>query len=63
MDTQEKEEIAKDIPIGYEFKDVFLEELSGLSLQREIDFKIELIFSDQSISRALYDMVLIGLEN
>jgi len=43
IDTQTKEEEAGNIPVVYEFGDVFPEELSEVSPQMEIDFVIELI--------------------
>ena len=32
-----------DIPVVYEFSDVFLEELPGLPPDRDVEFKIELV--------------------
>jgi len=36
MDIQKKEEIADDIPIVFEFKDIFPEELPKLSLKEKL---------------------------
>jgi len=56
IDSQIKEENAENIPVVYEFKDVFFEELPGLPPQREIDFKIELNTGAQPISKGPYRM-------
>jgi len=57
--TEIKEEEIKieDIPVIFEFPDVFPEELLGLPPAREIDFKIELVPGAQPISKAPYRMV------
>ena len=34
----------EDIPVVREFSDVFLEDIPGIPLDREIDFQIELAF-------------------
>jgi len=54
IDTQAKEEKAKNIPVVCEFEDVFLEELPGLLPPREIDFGIKLSPDAQPISKAPY---------
>ena len=56
INTKLKEEKAGNIPIVYEFEDVFLEELPGLPPQKEIDFGIELIPDVQPISKGPYCM-------
>ena len=38
----EREQRIEDFPILVEFKDVFLEEILGLPLKRDLDFSIEL---------------------
>ena len=43
----------EDIPVVCEFPDVFLEEIPGLPLVREIDFTIEFVPGTAPISRAL----------
>ena len=52
----------QDIPVVYEFPDVFLEELSGLPPKRKIDFEIKLISYAQPISKAPYRMTPIELK-
>jgi len=44
------------IPVVCEFPDIFLEELPGLPLDREVEFAIELIPGTAPISRRLYRM-------
>ncbi|KAA0035225.1 DNA/RNA polymerases superfamily protein [Cucumis melo var. makuwa] len=46
----------EDIPVVREFPDVFLEELSGLSPDREIEFSIDLVPETTPISQAPYRM-------
>ena len=43
INNQLKERKAENIPIVYEFEDVFPKELPGLPPHRKIDFEIELI--------------------
>jgi len=45
-----------DIPVVYEFSDVFPNELSGLPSDREIEFKIELLPGTSPISQRPYRM-------
>ena len=45
-----------DIPVVCEFPDVFPDELPGISSDREIEFKIELLPGTTPISRRLYRM-------
>ena len=45
-----------DIPIVCEFLDVFLDELSGLPPDRDVEFKIELVLGTSPISRRPYRM-------
>ena len=45
-----------DIPIVCEFLDVFLDELSGLPLDRDVEFRIELVLGAAPISRRPYRM-------
>jgi hypothetical protein len=51
----------KDIPVVYEFSDVFSDELLGLPPDCEVEFKIELIPSMAPISRWPYRMSPIEL--
>jgi hypothetical protein len=46
----------QDIPVVCEFPDVFLEDLSGLPLERDVEFVIELKPSTAPISRRSYRM-------
>ena len=43
LEIREEEVKVEDIPVVYEFPNVFLEDLLGLPPQREIDFEIEFI--------------------
>ena len=54
--AQSKGEKVEDIPIVFEFGDVFLENLPGLPLQRKTDFEIELVSGAQPISKPPYQM-------
>ena len=51
-----------DVPVVREFLDVFLYELSGLPLYREVNFKIETILRAASTSIALYKMAPLELK-
>ena len=56
--TEDRKEEMKleDIPVVREFSDVFSEEILGLPLKREIDFKIELEPEERPISKPPYRM-------
>ncbi|GKF31884.1 hypothetical protein Tco_0101682 [Tanacetum coccineum] len=43
MSTKANEPTLSDIPIVRDFKDVFLDNLSGLPPQRQVEFRIDLI--------------------
>ena len=45
-----------DIPVVCEFPDVFLDELPGLPLDRDVEFKIEFVPGTTPISRRPYRM-------
>ena len=47
-----------NIPIVHEFSDVFLEELLGELMDREIEFAIDLVLGTHPISKTLYRMSL-----
>ena len=47
-----------DIPVVYEFPDVFLDELSGLPPDRDVEFKIELVLGTAPVLRRPYRMPL-----
>ena len=44
------------IPVVREFPDVFLEELPGIPLEREVDLSIEIVLGIVPMSRAPYRM-------
>jgi len=46
-----------DIPIVREFPDVFLDDLSGLPLDRDVEFVIELKPSTALVSKRAYQML------
>ncbi|KAA3480724.1 Gag-Pol polyprotein [Gossypium australe] len=56
LDTKVYESKIESVPIVYEFPHVFLEELPGLPLIREVEFAIELVPGTSLISIALYRM-------
>ena len=56
VDTKSEGPKVEDIPVVYEFKDVFPEGLPGLSPDREIEFAIDVIPGTASISQAPYRM-------
>ncbi|XWS51962.1 hypothetical protein CRYUN_Cryun11dG0026700 [Craigia yunnanensis] len=61
-DTQANVGSLDQIPIVREFSNVFLEELPGLSLEREIEFCIDLIPNINPISIPLYRMLPLKLK-
>jgi hypothetical protein len=46
----------EDIPVAYEFSDVFLEDLSGMPPDQDVEFIIELQSGMTPISRRPYKM-------
>jgi len=52
----EKEEGTSVIPVVHEFEDVFLEEVSGLHPNREVEFSIDLVPGTGPVSMAPYRM-------
>src|SRR5262249_62030826 len=50
-----------NLPVVREFSDVFPEELSGLPLEREIEFEIEVLPGTAPISKAPYRMAPLEL--
>ncbi|KAD0514134.1 hypothetical protein E3N88_44144 [Mikania micrantha] len=52
----------EDIPIVRDYSDVFLEELSGLPPEREVEFTIDLIPGSEPISKAPYRMAPLELK-
>ena len=51
----------EDIPVLKEYADVFLKEILGLPLKRELDFSIELVPSAVPSSKAPYQMNILEL--
>jgi len=62
MEVKEKELKVDNIPVVYEFLDVFPKELARSPLQWEIDFEIKLIKDAQPIFKALYWITRIELK-
>ena len=56
VDKRQKGTQLEDIPIVKEFPDVFLDDILGLPLDREIEFVIELILGTKTISIPPYRM-------
>ncbi|XP_059658586.1 WAT1-related protein At4g08290-like [Cornus florida] len=56
VDTENKDMTLKNVPVVREFTDVFPEELSGLPVDREVDFTIELVPGTTPISIVPYQM-------
>ena len=56
LDSKRGQVNLEDILVIKEFLDVFLEELLGLPLEREVDLAIEVLNGTASISRAPYHM-------
>ncbi|GJV46899.1 putative reverse transcriptase domain-containing protein [Tanacetum coccineum] len=52
-----KEKLLEDVPIVWDFPDVFPEDLSGLPLTRQVEFQIDLIASDAPVPQAPYRLV------
>nr|GEX27924.1 hypothetical protein VITISV_025813 [Tanacetum cinerariifolium] len=52
----------KTHPVVWDFSDVFLKELSGITPEREVEFGIILVLGTQPISKAPYRMTLIELK-
>nr|GEY74446.1 reverse transcriptase domain-containing protein [Tanacetum cinerariifolium] len=62
MDTLSDGPSLETHPIVQDFSDVFPEELSGITPEREVEFGIELISSTQPISKAPYSIAPIELK-
>lgn len=58
VNSMDEELRMEDIAVVHEFPNVFSEELPGLTLEREIEFVIELALGTESNSNAPYKMVL-----
>ena len=62
IDTRDSGSQLEDILVVREFPDVFLEDLPGIPLDREIDFQIELALGTEPISKAPYRMAPLELK-
>ena len=62
LDSKRGQVNLEDIPMIKEFPDVFLKELLGLPLKREVDMSIEVLHGTTPISRAPYRMAPTGLK-
>ncbi|GJY62195.1 putative reverse transcriptase domain-containing protein [Tanacetum coccineum] len=54
MSTKANEPALSDIPIVHDFEDVFLDDLSGLPPQRQVEFRIDLILGATPIAKSPY---------
>jgi hypothetical protein len=54
--TKQAKKNLKDIPVVCKYPNVFLIDYSGLPPQREVEFGIECVPSNNPISKALYRM-------
>ena len=62
VDTRKEILKLDDIPIVREFLDVFLEDLPGIPIDREIEFSIDLLLGTSPILKAPYRMAPIELK-
>ena len=62
LDSKRGQVDVEKIPIVREFLDVFLEELPGIPLEREVDLSIEIVPGTTPVSRASYRMALAELK-
>ena len=62
VDTRKEVLKLDNIPIVREFPDVFLEDLPGIPIDREIEFSIDLLPETSLISKAPYRMALTELK-
>ena len=62
LDSKRGQVDVEKIPIVREFPDVFLEELSGIPLEREVDLAIEIVPGTVPMSKAPYRMAIAGLK-
>ena len=62
VDTQSKELRLEDISIVREFPNIFLEDLPGMPLDREVEFSTDLVSCGGPISKAPYQMALARLK-
>ena len=57
-----KDSFVTNTPIVREFFELFPEELSGVPMDRKIEFLIECMLGTQPVSKALYRMALVELK-
>ena len=62
VDTRKEALKLDDIPVVREFSDVFLKDLPGIPIDREIEFSIDLLPGTSPISKAPYRMALTKLK-
>ena len=62
LDSKRGQVDVETIPVVREFPDVFLEELPGIPLEREVDLSIETMPGTSPMSRAPYRMALAELK-
>ena len=62
LDSKRGQMDVEKIPIVREFLDVFLEELPGIPLEREVDLSIEIVPGTVPMSRASYRMAPMELK-
>ena len=62
VDKSSSKETLDSVPLVQEFLDVFLKDLLGLSPDRELEFRIELLLGSALISIPPYRMVPIELK-
>ena len=62
VDTRKEALKLDDIPVVREFSDVFLKDLPGIPIDREIEFSIDLLPRTSPISKAPYRMALTELK-
>ncbi|GKG45051.1 hypothetical protein Tco_0495129, partial [Tanacetum coccineum] len=54
MSTKANEQTLSDIPIIRDFEDAFLDDLSGLPPQRQVEFCIDLIPREMTVAKSPY---------
>ena len=55
MDTQEQgKATVSDVPVVREYPDVFPEDFPGVPMERQVEFRIDLVLGAASITKAPY---------
>ena len=54
----ERKRMIKDVLVVLEYSDVFLEDLTGVPLERQVDFRIDLVIGVVPIAKAPYRLAL-----